>query len=402
MSKSASAPNGDSLKWKTVRFDEVVRNVKDKVDRENTDLTRYVAGDHMDSEDIHLRRWGELNGDYLGPAFHRRFREGQVLYGSRRTYLKKVAVAPFDGITANTTFVLESKDSETLIPAILPFLMLTDDFTEHSIRESKGSVNPYVNWKDIAKFRFALPPVDEQHSIVQLLTSADDVAEHYRRVWSDAASVVDALTIQLLSADWPHQRCETLLVGGPRNGLSPKCNADGRGAPTIAIGAVREGRILTEGNLKYAEVSADDLAKFRLNRGDVLVVRGNGNRDLCGRCGMVDAVPTDCFYPDLLIKLDFDEKVISPEFAVVQWNHRLAHARLLKQAKSTNGIWKINGKDIKQHELSVPPIDVQRRFVNELEDPQKAMAAAENARLAADRLTLRLANALLGAQSHVH
>ena len=80
------------------------------VDPAASGLERYVAGEHMDTDDLRLRRWGEINGDYLGPAFHMRFRPGQVLYGSRRTYLRKVAVADFSGICANTTFVLEPKD----------------------------------------------------------------------------------------------------------------------------------------------------------------------------------------------------------------------------------------------------------------------------------------------------
>lgn len=82
--------------WRIVRFGDVVRNAKETINRDNTELTRYVAGEHMDSDDPHLRRWGEMDGDYLGPAFHRAFRKGQVLYGSRRTYLKKVSVAPFE------------------------------------------------------------------------------------------------------------------------------------------------------------------------------------------------------------------------------------------------------------------------------------------------------------------
>ena len=176
---STCKTSGRSLRkgWRMVRFGDVVRNLKETVNRDNTELTRYVAGEHMDSDDPHLRRWGEMGEDYLGPAFHRAFRKGQVLYGSRRTYLKKGSLAPFDGICANTTFVLESSDRGVLLPDLLPFLMLADDFTQHSIRESKGSVNPYVNWKDIAKYEFALPPKDEQRHIVNILwASAQCVA----------------------------------------------------------------------------------------------------------------------------------------------------------------------------------------------------------------------------------
>jgi len=165
--------------WKMVKFGDVVRQCKEKVDRENNPFERYVAGGHMDSEDIHIRRWGVFGRDYVGPAFHRIFRKGQVLYGSRRTYLKKVAVAEFDGITANTTFVLETKDQNVFVQELLPFLMLTDAFTEHSIRESKGSTNPYINWPDIAKFEFPLPPIEEQKRIAEILWAMDDAVEKW-------------------------------------------------------------------------------------------------------------------------------------------------------------------------------------------------------------------------------
>ncbi|MCP4002899.1 MAG: restriction endonuclease subunit S, partial [bacterium] len=84
----------------TAAFGDVVRHVKDKVDPEESGLERYIAGEHMNSDDLIIRRWGEIGDGYLGPAFHMRFKPGHVLYGSRRTYLRKVAVADFEGITA--------------------------------------------------------------------------------------------------------------------------------------------------------------------------------------------------------------------------------------------------------------------------------------------------------------
>lgn len=159
--------------WTTVAFGDVVRQVKDKVDPEDSGLERYIAGEHMDTDDLRIRRWGEIGEGYLGPAFHMRFKPGHVLYGSRRTYLRKVAVADFEGITANTTYVLESADPEVLLPELLPFIMQTDAFNRHSVRESKGSVNPYVNFSDLAWFEFALPPIEEQRRIAQSLATTD-------------------------------------------------------------------------------------------------------------------------------------------------------------------------------------------------------------------------------------
>ena len=170
----------DKTHWKKYRFGDVAIQTKEVVDIENTSLTRYVAGEHMFSEDIHLRKWGTVGDGYLGPAFIRKFNKGDILYGSRRTYLKKVAIADFDGITANTTFVIKANE-DLIEPVLLAHLMLSHDFTEYSVKNSRGSVNPYINWKDIADYEFLLPPKAEQKRLAELLWAADEVVEMEKR-----------------------------------------------------------------------------------------------------------------------------------------------------------------------------------------------------------------------------
>jgi type I restriction enzyme S subunit len=183
--------------WTTVAFGDVVRQVKDKIDPDESGLERYVAGEHMDTDDLRIRRWGEIGDGYLGPAFHMRFKPGQVLYGSRRTYLRKVAVPDFEGITANTTYVLEPKDPSVLSPELLPFIMQTEAFNQHSVRESKGSVNPYVNFSDLAWYEFALPPIEEQERLATLLRHSECAEQSLRQLLAATETVfrstIDAL-----------------------------------------------------------------------------------------------------------------------------------------------------------------------------------------------------------------
>ena len=108
----------------------------------------------------------------MGPAFIRKFEEGDILYGSRRTYLRKVVIAPFEGITSNTTFVIKANE-EKIDKRLLPFIMLSEGFSQHSIKNSKGSVNPYVNWKDLAGYEFLLPDPSAQKQIAELLFEKD-------------------------------------------------------------------------------------------------------------------------------------------------------------------------------------------------------------------------------------
>lgn len=159
----------DKSGWVRVSLGSVATASKEKADPSDGTIDRYVAGEHMDSDDLKIHRWGDPRDTDLGPAFHRRFRPGQVLYGSRRTYLRKVAVADFDGVCANTTFVVETKDPSRLLQDFLPFVMTAGPFHAFAIAESKGSVNPYVNWSDIERYEFELPPLDEQKRLADLL-----------------------------------------------------------------------------------------------------------------------------------------------------------------------------------------------------------------------------------------
>lgn len=199
----------DKSNWKLTKFGSLAIQQKQTIDRDNTDLTRYVKGEHMGSEDLHLRSWGELTDEYLGPAFIRRFDEGDILYGSRRTYLRKVVIAPFSGITSNTTFVIKANE-KNIDKRLLPFIMMSEGFTENSIRNSKGSVNPYINWKDIADYEFLLPPKDQQAELAELLWSMNEVIEK-EKVVLEKLNYTYSIMVDGLFTKENHQLEKTLV-----------------------------------------------------------------------------------------------------------------------------------------------------------------------------------------------
>ena len=360
----------DTLKpgWTRVAFGDVIRQVKDRVDPDAADLERYVAGEHMDTDELRIRRWGVIGDGYLGPAFHMHFRPGHVLYGSRRTYLRKVAVADFEGITANTTFVMEPKDPKVLMPELLPFIMQTESFHEHSIKQSKGSVNPYINFSDLTWYEFALPPLDEQRRIAEVLGAAESVVESLRNL-RRSLHAVEIGHLEDVMLGMPNSALvpvAKLLREPPRNGISPSVNSDGEGLKTVSISAVSDGIFDPTGCIKHAKIDADVACQFFVKRGDAFVIRGNGNRQLCGKVGLSDESHDELFYPDLLIRLRFDTNKILPQFAVAQWNLPSVHRRLSARAKSSNGIWKVNGQDIRAHHLFAPAPAEQRSMMGDL------------------------------------
>ena len=151
----------------------------------------------MDSEDLTIHRKGHFATDDVGPAFTRIFKPGQILYGSRRTYLKKIAVADFEGICANTTFVLETKDNCVFLQSLLPFIMLSDKFTEWSVSHSKGSTNPYVLFSDLASYEFELPSMEEQSILSKKLWAAYRLKESYKRLLTATDEMVKSQFIEM-------------------------------------------------------------------------------------------------------------------------------------------------------------------------------------------------------------
>ncbi|TDS13547.1 type I restriction enzyme S subunit [Maribacter caenipelagi] len=217
----------DKSKWKLTKFGDVAIQEKGKVDRDNTTLTRYIKGEHMGSEDLHIRKWGDLTDEYLGPAFIRKFEKGDILYGSRRTYLRKVAIADFDGITSNTTLVIKANE-EKIDKRLLPFVMMSEGFTENSIKNSKGSVNPYINWKDIAKYEFLLPPKDQQVKLAELLWAMDDVIEGEKEVLNKIEHAYFTLVDNLFSKkkeNWEYIRLDKIAKINARS-LKSNTNPD--------------------------------------------------------------------------------------------------------------------------------------------------------------------------------
>jgi len=378
--------------WQHVRLGDVVENVNSFFTDRSGEAIRYVAGEHIDEGDLKVRRCGLTSDEIIPPTFNRLFKAGDVLFHSRN--IRKLAQPDFDGLTGEKLFVLRTKDQSKLSQALLPFLLQTMNFRNYVEERWAGSTNKFLNKTPLMAYEFALPPVEEQHRLVKLLTSIEGCLASLAEA-DLATTALENSRIEDALALVPADRVITvdkLVPLGPKNGLSPKANADERGYPTLSIGAVRDGRIVAEGNTKYAEISDAEAAAFELKANDVLVVRGNGNKLLTGRCGLVDVVPKGCFYPDLLIRLKFDEKIIRPEFAVLQWNSQSTHNRLISRAKSTNGIWKINGADIRQHALKVPEVEEQDDLLAEMRAIRSArkniatrMTAAQNLKLHALR-----------------
>jgi type I restriction enzyme M protein len=148
----------DQSKWKRVRFGDVVESLNEtERNPEEAGIDRFIGLEHLEPGSLHIRYWGNVED---GTTFTRRCRSGQVLFGKRRAYQRKVAVAEFDAVVSGDIYMFAPKN-DRLLPELLPFLCMSERFFECAVETSAGSLSPRTNWSHLAKFEFALPPLDQ-------------------------------------------------------------------------------------------------------------------------------------------------------------------------------------------------------------------------------------------------
>ncbi|TBT12452.1 restriction endonuclease subunit S [Vibrio parahaemolyticus] len=115
---------------------------------------KYIGLEHIDSNSLTLSRWGSVAQDK--PSFTRVFKKGHILLGKRRPYLRKAAIASFDGICSGDIIVLEANES-VVDPELFPFLIHSNTVWSHAIKTSSGSLSPRTKFKDLGQVEFSLP-----------------------------------------------------------------------------------------------------------------------------------------------------------------------------------------------------------------------------------------------------
>ncbi|MDA9323094.1 restriction endonuclease subunit S [Flavobacteriaceae bacterium] len=377
----------DKSQWIPTKFGDVAIQQKGKVDRDNTDLTRYVQGGHMNSEDLHLRSWGELEDEYLGPAFIRRFDEGDILYGSRRTYLRKVVIAPFSGITSNTTFVIRANE-KNIDKRLLPFIMMSEGFTENSVRNSKGSVNPYINWKDIAKYEFLLPPKDQQAQLAKLLWAMDDLIEKEISIKNKLKVTLNAFirkifTNEIISnSDKETVKCKSLFqtkweersfpvnwkpmklkeaLESTQNGFA-EGKRDENGTAQLRMNNVTsDGRIDLE---KVAMIPLrNNIERYLIFDDDVLFCNTN-SEDLVGKCILATSEIKDFSFSNHFTRLRGRQELITQKFLYLWLKFHFDIGLFEQLCTKWIGQAAVQTESLVRLQIVIPPINEQEHAGN--------------------------------------
>ena len=306
MPESTSA-NG----WRKYRFDEMAVMVNDRIDDPSEANVEYYVGlEHLDSESLTIHRWGSPSDV---EATKLRFRAGDIIFGRRRVYQRKLAVAHFDGICSAHAMVLRAKP-DSVLPEFLPFFMQSDLFMERAKEISVGSLSPTINWKTLAKEEFALPPLEEQRRLVRVLSAIEVPWDrHFRaraRLRELEVSMIDAFIATLEARGVSPVRLADLCCDRASYGLNAPATEFSKDLPRY----LRITDIDEEGGLAMDDpvsVIVHDPKPYAIKRGNLLFAR-TGNT--VGKAYLADGTEGNVVYAGYLIRFVPNTDRVDPRY----------------------------------------------------------------------------------------
>ncbi len=229
------------------RFDDIAYNITTKRVPTPDDNARYIGLEHLDPGELYVKRYGsnvDLKGDKLVMT------KGDILFGKRNTYLKRVAIAPFDGLFSAHGMIFHPKE-DVIDKRYFPFFINSDAFMDEAIRISVGSLSPTVNWKDLKDLKFDIPPIEEQKQIADKLWIAYDLKSKYANLVESIDEMVKSQFIEMFDF---HE----LNINAPSMDFDSMCFDDTSSATKIPAGDyLQEGKYAI-----YDQSQEKDIAGF--------------------------------------------------------------------------------------------------------------------------------------------
>ena len=176
-----------------VLLGDVAKEVKEKF--HSSGVPPMVVGlEHLIPEEIRLKNWNNETG--INTTFTKAFHKGQILFGRRRAYLKKAAVAPSDGICSGDITVISARP-EKILPELLPFVIQNDEFFAFAVEKSAGSLSPRVKWSQLKDYAFQLPEMGEQRKLAKVLWQLVETREKYQNLIVQTDELVKSQFIEM-------------------------------------------------------------------------------------------------------------------------------------------------------------------------------------------------------------
>lgn len=254
--------------------------------------------------------------------------------------------------------------SDAIDPRWLRHYLLADVFHMQFMQTVAGVGGSLLRARpaQVSTISLAVPPLDEQRRIAAILDRADSLRCHRRELLVALKNLKQAIFASMLAGYSATGKLGDYgeIQGGLQ--VSRKRGELPVERPYLRVANVYRGALVLR-EVKTIRVTEAEAQRAQLQRGDLLFVEGHANADEVGRVAEWDGSISDCLHQNHLIRVRLNSSKVEPTYAEAWFNSYQGSMHFRRSGKTTSGLNTINASQLRAAPMPVPPISLQRKYV---------------------------------------
>ena len=136
----------------------------------------YIGLEHIEQQTLQLSGIGRSSETQ---STKKVFNAGDILFGTLRSYFRKVTMPKFDGVCSTDIAVI--RPTEKGNGNFVKYFIANQEFIDRASNISSGTRMPRANWKILKDQVWLFPKLTEQKGIGDVLVAYDDLIENNTR-----------------------------------------------------------------------------------------------------------------------------------------------------------------------------------------------------------------------------
>lgn len=352
-----------------VKLGDVAREYKSTL--KQTAGLPVVGLEHITPGELQLENWDQD----IETTFTKGFKKGHVLFGRRRAYLKKAAVAPFDGVCSGDITVIEAIPGK-ILPSLLPFVIQNDMLFDFAVGKSAGSLSPRVKWENLRSYEFSLPEYDMQESMVELLQAAYKAKRAYQKQITATDELVKSQFIEFFGDPFTNEKNwkdGTIgdyfsVKGGKRIPKGMTFSSETTVHPYLRTTDMKNGTILDD-DIHYIDDDVfQHITRYTVAGGDIYMTNVGVN---LGMAGIIPEKYDGASLTENAVKLLPKTDELIPEF-VSSYINMPQVQKYIEERKMAVGVPKLAIFRIESMPIIIPPKTSQQGFLDFVHQSDKS------------------------------
>ena len=243
-----------------------------------------------------------------------------------------------------------------------------------------GATIPHIYFRDYKNEQFNLDSLDKQAEIVEILGKAESIILKRRKELAELDNLIKARFVEMFGIypanqmGWETGKIRD-TVADVRYGSSRPA-VDGGKYPYLRMNNITYGGELDLSDVKRIDVPENELDKCTVRRGDVLFNRTN-SKELVGKTCVYDRDEM-MVLAGFVIRVRVNDRVL-PEFLSAFLNTDFSKKTLSEMCKAAIGQANINAQEMQNIGLYLPPLELQRQFVQFKKQIDKSKVVVQRA-----------------------